>query len=90
MQGIFATNQRIGTAATLGAATIAWSMLVAMPLPAATAPDGFPARRQKATGVDLPDPLGRDEHRYKRIFALQEKGDWRRADKLIGSWMTVS
>ena len=85
MQGIFATNQRIGTAATLGAATIAWSMLVATPLPAATAAETatLPAG-EKATGVDLPRILSdRDEHRYKRIFALQEKGDWRRADNLI-------
>lgn len=38
----------------------------------------------KSSNIDLPTPLSDDDAaRYRRIFALQKKGDWRRADREI-------
>ncbi|MEE2997444.1 MAG: lytic transglycosylase domain-containing protein [Pseudomonadota bacterium] len=43
-----------------------------------------PPAKKAPSGVELPDILSAaDERRYKTIFALQKKGDWRRAKKLI-------
>lgn len=42
------------------------------------------AERPRSSSVTLPQPLSaEDEDRYREIFALQENGDWGRADKLI-------
>ena len=39
----------------------------------------------KETAVELPTVLsGGDRERYREIFSVQERGDWRAADRLIG------
>ncbi|MDP6341945.1 MAG: lytic transglycosylase domain-containing protein [Alphaproteobacteria bacterium] len=43
-----------------------------------------PANAAEAADIDLPRILRQaDRQRYRRIFALQESGDWMRADQLI-------
>jgi len=69
----------------VGAALFAWTVLAVVPPSASQAAEttSLPAG-SKARSVDLPEILSApDERRYRRIFALQKKGDWRRADKLI-------
>ncbi|GIK96224.1 MAG: hypothetical protein BroJett029_04330 [Alphaproteobacteria bacterium] len=44
-----------------------------------------PAARSHGPAVDLPEPLeAADVDRYRQIFRLQEGGDWKAADRLIG------
>lgn len=44
-----------------------------------------PAARSHGPAVDLPEPLeAADVDRYRLIFRLQERGDWKAADRAIG------
>ena len=85
MRGIFSKDQWFGHSIALIGMVCAWAFAASVTVPSAQAAElaALPAS-EKPQPVALPEVLSdADARKYKRLFALQEKGDWRRANKLI-------
>ena len=85
MRGIFSKDQWFGHSIALSGMVCAWAFAASVTVPSAQAAElaALPAS-EKPQPVALPEVLSdADARKYKRLFALQEKGDWRRANKLI-------
>ena len=89
MRGILSSNQRLARIAPriflCGTITlcIAIGLVAVRTVAQAAETASLPANAQNIA-TPLPDILSKaDRARYKKIFDIQERGDWRRADRLI-------
>ncbi len=89
MRGILSSNQRLARIACriflCGTITlcIAIGLVAGLTVAQAAETASLPANAQNIA-ISLPDILSKvDRTRYKKIFDIQERGDWRKADRLI-------
>ena len=89
MRGILSSNQRLARIAPriflCGTIIlcIAIGLVAGLTVAQAAETASLPANAQNIA-TPLPDILSKaDRSRYKKIFDIQERGDWHRADRLI-------
>ncbi|CAN0449246.1 unnamed protein product, partial [Discosporangium mesarthrocarpum] len=85
MRGILSSNQRLARTVLWGGIAVITAVgLVSGPTAVQAAETASLPANTKQLAAPLPDILSKaDRSRYRKIFAIQQRGDWRKADRLI-------